>query len=198
MTQPIWIRLAGPADAALVADISRRTFIDSFGAHNTKENMDLFLSQQFTREMQMAEVGAPGRIFLLAFCGDEPAGYASMREGNPLPLSSADSPGPEASSAHPYARESAASAHPAGTDAIEILQIYSEQNMIGKGVGKALMERCLEVGRERNNEWIWLGVWEHNSRAIAFYRKFGFERFGEHVFMVGHDPQTDWWMNRKI
>jgi len=174
MTEPILIREAGPEDAELIADISRRTFFDSFAIHNTKENMDLYLNQQFTREMQMAEVGAPGRIFLLATCDGEPAGYASMREGvTPTEL---------------------------GVDvaAIEILQIYSEQKMIGKGVGQALMKRCLEIARERNKDWVWLGVWEHNSRAIAFYRKWGFERFGEHVFSVGTDDQTDWWMRRRI
>jgi len=102
MTEPIQIRLAGPEDAELIADISRRTFVDSFAIHNTKENMDLYLNQQFTREMQMAEVGAPGRIFLLATWDEEPAGYASMREGTPPPELGAD------------------------VAAIEILQIYSE------------------------------------------------------------------------
>lgn len=170
MTSPIQIRLAGLEDAELVADISRRTFIDSFGIHNTKENMDLFLNTQFTREMQIAEVGAPGRIFLLASCGEEIAGYASMRES--------DQKFP-------------------GIAAIEIRQIYSEQKMIGKGVGKALMNRCFEIARERNKAWIWLGVWEHNARAIAFYQKYGFERFGEQPFMVGTDPQTDWLMKKK-
>jgi GNAT superfamily N-acetyltransferase len=171
----IEIRLAGSQDAGLVADISRRTFYDSFVAHNSKENMDLFMNEQFTREMQMAEVGASGRVFLLAYLDGEPVGYASMRDRQMDP---------------PRGLE--------GARAIEIVQLYSEQRTIGKGIGKALMRRCLEIAREKNKEWIFLGVWEHNSRAITFYTKWGFERFGEHLFMVGRDPQTDWWMKRKV
>lgn len=167
------IRLAGREDAALIADISRRTFYDSFAESNTEENMRLFLDQQFTREKQMAEVGAPGRTFLLAWCEEEPVGYASMRE-----------------TAFPEEFD--------GDAAIEIVQLYSEQKMIGKGIGKALMQACLDTAREKGKKWVWLGVWEHNQRAIEFYRQWGFERFGEHVFLVGLDAQTDWWMKKKL
>jgi ribosomal protein S18 acetylase RimI-like enzyme len=173
MTPIIQIREAGREDAELVADISRRTFYDSFAIHNTEENMRIFLDQQFTREKQMAEVGAPGRTFLLAFLGEEPVGYASLRESEP----------PDGMM---------------GARAIEIVQIYSEQKTIGKGVGKALMQGCLDNARNKGLGWVWLGVWEHNQRAIEFYRKWGFERFGEHVFLVGLDAQTDWWMRKKL
>lgn len=167
------IRTAGPADAALVADISRRTFYDSFAQYNTEENMRLYLDEQNPRERQMAEVGAPGRTFLLAYYDEEPVGYASLREsGLPSEL--------------------------AGEQAIEIVQIYSEKKTIGKGVGKALMETCLDIARNKGMKWVWLGVWEHNQRAIDFYTKWGFERFGQHVFLVGLDAQTDWWMKKKL
>jgi len=169
----IRIRIAGAEDAALVAGLSRRTFYETFASHNTAENMRIFLEEQFPPERQMAEVGAPGRIFLLAYIGDEPAGYASMRETEP----------PQ-------------ELH--GQKAIEIVQLYSEQKMIGKGVGAALMRACLDQAGQRGKDWVWLGVWEHNQRAIAFYRKWGFERFGEHVFLVGLDAQTDWWMKKSL
>ena len=169
----ILIREAEAADAALVADLARRTFIESFAQYNKEENMRIFLEEQFPREKQMAEVGAPGRIFLLAYVGDAPAGDASMRISEPPP-------GLE------------------GAHAIEIVQLYSEQRMIGKGVGPALMQACLDMAKQRGFEWVWLGVWEHNHRAQAFYRKWGFERCGEHIFFVGLDAQTDWWMRRKL
>jgi GNAT superfamily N-acetyltransferase len=169
----IQVKIAGAEDAALVAGLSRRTFYETFAPHNTEENMRIFLEEQLPPERQMAEVGAPGRIFLLAYIDDEPAGYASMREAEP----------------------------PKGLDdqkAMEIVQLYSEQKMIGKGVGAALMKACLDQARQRGKDWVWLGVWEHNQRAIAFYRKWGFEPFGEHVFLVGLDAQTDWWMKKKL
>jgi ribosomal protein S18 acetylase RimI-like enzyme len=170
---PIQIRIAGPEDAEVIADMSRKTFYETFAVHNTPENMDIFMNEQFTRDMQIAEVGKPGRIFLLATQDDLPVGYASMREVTP-----------------PQGLEHAR--------AIEIVQLYSEQQMIGKGVGKALMQRCLDIAREMNKEYVWLGVWEHNLRAREFYKKWGFEKFGEHIFIVGLDPQTDWWMKKKL
>ncbi len=169
----IQIRIAGVQDAELIAGLSRRTFYESFAEFNTAENMRIFLDEQFPAERQVAEVGAPGRIFFLAYVDDQPAGYASMREGEP----------------------------PKGLDdqkAIEIVQLYSEQKTIGKGVGAALMNACLDEARQRDKDWVWLGVWEHNERALAFYRKWGFEWFGEHIFLVGLDAQTDWWMKKRL
>jgi ribosomal protein S18 acetylase RimI-like enzyme len=163
---------ASKAEAALIADLSRQTFYDSFAADNTKENMDKFMNEQFTRERLVEEVGAAGNIFLLAFDGDEVVGYARIRE----------TPNPVADN----------------SKAIEIARIYAVQKSIGKGVGRALMQRCIETGREKNVPVIWLGVWEKNEKAIAFYTKWGFERFGEHIFMLGNDAQTDWLMKKEL
>lgn len=174
MEEPtIHIRLAGVEDAEAIADLSRRTFLESFARYNTEENMRLYLEEQFPRARQIAEVGAPGRVFLLACREDRLVGFASMRE----------SPPPEGLQ---------------GRNAIEIVQLYSDQQMIGKGVGPALMQACLDIARQQGREWIWLGVWEHNERAKAFYAKWGFERFGQHLFFVGLDAQTDWWMRRRL
>ncbi len=167
------IRVAGIPEAELIADISRRTFYDSFAAQNTREDMDRFLNEQFTREKLIAETEDPDSIFLLAYLDGKLAGYARMRESDYLP-------------------------EPGTVNAIEIARIYSEQWSIGKGIGKALMQRCLEVAAEKRKEWIWLGVWEHNQRAIGFYKKWGFEKFGEHIFVVGEDPQIDWLMKKQI
>jgi len=168
------LRVANVNDAEIVADLARKTFYESFAPHNTEENMRMYMEEQFTREMQMAEVGAPGRTFILAYVGDELAGFASLR----------------VTSEKPRGLE--------GEKAIEIVQVYSEQRMIGKGIGPALMQACLDFAREQGYDWVWLGVWEHNLRAHTFYTKWGFERFGEHLFIVGLDPQTDWWMRKKL
>jgi ribosomal protein S18 acetylase RimI-like enzyme len=169
----VFIRYADPSDAMMIADISRTTFFDSFSSQNTKENIDKFMSVQFNREALMKEVGAEGNIFLLAFEGEELLGYVRMRESeNPAGLGEADS--------------------------IEIARIYVTRQSIGKGVGKALMKRCIDIAVEKGKEIIWLGVWEHNQRAIEFYTKSGFEKFGEHIFMLGDDPQTDWLMKKGL
>ena len=169
----ISIREATTEDAALIADLSRQTFYDTFAAENTVENMDRFMNEAFTREKLMAEVGLPGNIFLLAYEASEPAGYARLRvTGTPLLMENGLS--------------------------LEIVRIYAVQKSIGKGVGRALMQHCIEVARQKSARVIWLGVWEKNNKAIAFYTKWGFEKFGEHVFMLGDDPQTDWLMKKVL
>src|ERR1700748_1630562 len=120
---PIRVRVAGPNDAPLIADMSIRTFYDTFASYNTPENMDQFLRTQFTREQLIAEVGTPRNTFLLAYDGDEPVGYARLYEG----------------------RESPREMY--GAPSIEISRLYCEKKAIGKGIGRVLMEACLEMGR---------------------------------------------------
>ena len=174
MEAAIQIAIAGKPEAAIIADLSRRTFYDTFAPHNTPENMDLFLDTQFTRKQLIDQVGAPGNTFLLARLGDEPVGYARLFEGADLPPAIA------------------------GTKAIEVARIYADQHVIGKGIGKALMQACIDLAREKDKEWIWLGVWEHNQRAIAFYEKMGFAIFDRHIFLLGRDVHYDWCMRRKL
>jgi ribosomal protein S18 acetylase RimI-like enzyme len=168
----IIIKEAGKNDATLIADISRQTFYDTFAAHNTSANMNKFMDEQFSRQKLMDEVGAPGNTFLMAYSNDEVAGYVRLKDFSTEFL-------PD-------------------TRAIEIARIYAVQSSIGKGVGRALMEHCLTIARQRNKQTIWLGVWEKNQRAIDFYTKWGFEKFGEHVFMLGDDAQIDWLMKKVI
>lgn len=81
---------------------------------------------------------------------------------------------------------------------MEISRIYVVNTAISTGIGKALMEECIQVAIQKNKEVIWLGVWEHNTRAISFYKKFGFIQFGTHLFMLGDDAQTDWLMKKEL
>lgn len=167
------IRTATARDAALIADLSRSTFHETFAAQNTAENMEKFMNGQFSAALLMQEVGVPGNIFLLAFDEGEPVGYVRLRENNnPPELGTAN--------------------------ALEIARIYATSNAIGKGVGKALMQECIRIALERKKETIWLGVWEHNQRAIDFYTRWGFTKFAEHEFLLGDDAQTDWLMKKDL
>lgn len=169
----ITVRTANAADAALVADLSRETFYESFAQQNTPENMAKFMNEQFTREQLMQEVMTPGNIFLLAYDGEQAVGYARLRENNKPPeLGNAST--------------------------IEIARIYARTSVIGKGVGRALMEACMAIAAEKKVRTVWLGVWEHNQRAIDFYTRWGFTRFDTHVFQLGDDPQTDWLMKKEL
>ena len=169
----ILIRLATEADAELVADLSRQTFYESFAAHNTAGNMDKFMNEQFTREKLIDEVKLPWQIFFLAFIKKEPVGYVKLREGS-VPLVLADQA------------------------CTEIARIYCVKHMIGKGVGRHLMQTCIDFALHKRKELLWLGVWEKNYQAIDFYTKWGFEKFGEQKFLLGNDLQTDWLMKKSL
>lgn len=169
----IVIRKATNGDAALVADMSRQTFYDEFAPVNTKEDMDKFMNKQFTREVLMKEVIDGDSIFFLGFDGEQAVGYVCMREGKKY--------------AEFYNKP-----------AIEIARIYAVQPAIGKGVGKALMQHCINAAVQMKKEILCLGVWEKNERAISFYTKWGFAKFAEHEFVLGNDVQTDWLMMKEL
>ena len=170
----LFLRYATKDDAALIADISRQTFYETFAADNTKEDMDKFLKEQFTRGRLMLEVGARENIFLLCYNeNDNIAGYAKLREGK-------------------------MQAGLENLSSIEVARIYVVQKFIGTGVGALLMKACIDIAKEKKKQVIWLGVWEKNKRAIDFYAKFSFEKFGECDFLLGDDVQRDWLMKKML
>jgi len=167
------VRYAINEDAGLIADVSRQTFYETFAADNRKEDMDKFLCEQFTKGKLMMELGSPENTFLLAYYGNEVAGYVKLREAKqPAKLSN--------------------------SKALEIARIYAITNMIGKGVGNLLMQRSISIANEKGKEVIWLGVWEKNIRAINFYKKWGFEKFDVSDFLLGDDLQCDWLMKKTL
>jgi ribosomal protein S18 acetylase RimI-like enzyme len=169
----ITIRYATEKDAELIADLSRQTFYESFVVYNTKENMDKFMNEQFTKQKLINEVKQPWHIFFLAFINDELVGYVKMRDGSvPIDL--------------------------LNESCLEIARIYSVQHTIGKGVGKKLMQTCHDIAKQKDKKILWLGVWEKNQRAIDFYAKWGFEKFSEQNFILGDDVQRDWLMKKDL
>jgi len=169
----IGIRFATEDDAELIAELSRRTFYETFAAQNSKENMDKHMAEYYAVEKIRAELKDPFSIFFIAYDGTRLAGYVKMNE---------------------HIKEESKELE----DPIEIERIYAVKEMIGKGVGKKLMEKCLTIANEKNKKTVWLGVWESNERAIEFYTRWGFEKFADHNFPVGNDPQRDWLMKRSL
>jgi diamine N-acetyltransferase len=169
----IYIRYAENQDAKLIADLSHKTFYETFAAQNTKENMDKFLNEQFTKGKLILEVGAPGNTFLLAYKDQEVVGYAKVRE-NTAPKSLGI------------------------TDTLEIARLYVVEHMIGKGIGNLLMQTIIDMARQRVIPVVWLAVWEKNNRAIEFYKKWGFEKFDDTLFVLGDDIQLDWLMKKHV
>jgi GNAT superfamily N-acetyltransferase len=172
-TSKLFIRRASPDEAELVTEIGARTFRDAFGFDNDADNMEEYLASAFAPEQIAAELADPASTFLLAYVGEEAVGYAKLKAGEV----------PECVRGH----------HP-----VELVRLYLDQSVVGKGYGAALIESCLEKARKSGYETMWLGVWEHNEHAKIFYRKWGFIEVGAHDFVVGNDVQTDLIMERRV
>lgn len=169
----IKIRQATVVDAELLLDLSADTFYQAFSDQNTSSNMAAYMSSAFTKEQLEQELKAADVVFFLATANNETVGYAKLRRNT-----------------------SHQGLH--GYRTVEIHRLYVLKSMIGKKVGKALMETCLQQAQLEGFQVIWLGVWEHNTHAIEFYKKWGFEVFSSHVFKLGNDNQTDYLMKKHL
>lgn len=170
---PANVRRAEPADAGPLALLAERTFRATFGALNTRENLDAYCAGAYGKARQAAEIADPASATFVCADGAELVGYAQLRWG--------------------AAPACVAAARPA-----EIRRIYVDARWHGRGVAQALLSEALAEARRGNADRVWLGVWEHNPRALAFYRKSGFAVVGEHVFQLGQDSQRDWVLCRGV
>ena len=169
----IKIRYANSSDNVLLAEFGGKAFYDSFAADNTPEDMAVYLATSFSPEVQAEELSDPSSVFLIAEVDNSIVGYARLHESPPP-------------------------AKVRGARPIELVRIYAGKARIGKGIGSALLEACLREADVRGCDTIWLGVWERNTRAQAFYRKWGFVEVGIQTFRLGEDLQTDLVMQKPV
>ena len=167
------IRLATPADAASLADLFERTFRSTFAEATSSEDMDEHCRNSYSAAIQGAEIRDPGRVTLVCESEGNLVGCGQLRRGTPPACVQASAP-------------------------VEIQRLYVDARWHGKGIAQGLMDALLEAAARLGADEVWLGVWERNPRAIAFYAKNGFAMVGEHVFVVGSDPQRDLILARRI
>ena len=160
------IRQAVPSDASALAVLAERTFRDTFEAMNSAEDMAMHCSLTYGEAQQSAEISYPAMLTLVCEEDGQLIAFAQMRWEHAPACIVARNPG-------------------------EIQRLYVDRPWHGKGIAQALMAACLREMETRACDVIWLGVWERNWRAQAFYRKFGFIEVGDHVFMLGSDAQRD-------
>jgi ribosomal protein S18 acetylase RimI-like enzyme len=161
----VTIRHARPVDAYRLATFAKRAFQETFAAQNTPEDMHLYLSAAFGDARQLSELEDSDSITLLAEYGTTLVGYAQLHVGAPP-------------SCVPH------------REAVELVRFYIDHTLHGRGLAHTLMQATLGAAASRAQS-VWLGVWERNARAIAFYLKWRFVDVGSHVFMLGSDRQTD-------
>ena len=167
------IRKINIDDLEALRNLSIQTFKETFEEVNTEEDMQKYLDENLSIEKLKTELENPNSEFYFAENNDEILGY--------LKLNFKDAQTEKLEENH-----------------FEIERIYVLKTFLGQKIGQILFDKAIEIGREKNLEYVWLGVWEENHRAIRFYGKNGFEIFGKHDFVLGEDVQTDLLMKMKI
>jgi ribosomal protein S18 acetylase RimI-like enzyme len=168
------VRRADTADASVLATLGKRLFREAFGSANTAEDMRFYLRSAFSTKRQARELAAPStRAWLAEDDAQTAIGYAMLRQGPPETT-------------------------PEVRNAVEIVRFYVDAAWHGRGVAAALMMACVDQAREWECDGLWLGVWDQNARAIAFYQKAGFRIAGTQPFQLGEDRQRDFIMVRPL
>ncbi len=153
--------------------IGRQTFYETFSTGNTQENMQKYLDERFSIEKLTAELNDKNAIFYFAQLENKIVGYLKINFGDSKTELKDDK-------------------------SLEIERIYVLKEFQGKKIGQILYDKAIEIAKQKDADYIWLGVWEENPRAIKFYKKNGFIEFDKHIFKLGNDEQTDIMMKLKL
>ena len=158
---------------AALQQIGRQTFEETFAESNSAENMAIYLEEAYAYEKISAELNDPNSFFYFAMMDQDVIGYLKLNMG-------------------------VSQTELKDNDALEIERIYILKDFHGKKVGQLLFDKAIEIAKEQQVAYVWLGVWEENKRAIHFYTKNGFVEFDQHVFVLGDEAQTDIMMKLQL
>jgi ribosomal protein S18 acetylase RimI-like enzyme len=158
---------------AALQQIGRQSFSETFAESNSAENMAKYLEEAYSYEKLSAELNDPNSIFYFAMMDQNVIGYLKLNFG-------------------------ASQTELKDNNALEIERIYVLEEFHGKKVGQLLFDKAIQVAKEQQVAYVWLGVWENNKRALQFYTKNGFVEFDQHVFVLGDEAQTDIMMKLEL
>lgn len=173
MNMSIKLKKCSLDDITALREISIETFNDTFTDQNSLENMKAYLENAFHTEKLKTELSNLSSQFYFVYYDDDLAGYVKINMDE-------------------------AQSEKMGDDSLEIERIYIRKNHQKHGLGKYLLNEAVKIAAEHNKKKIWLGVWEKNENAIAFYKKMGFVQTGEHSFFMGDDEQVDFIMTKTL
>ena len=162
----IAIKKIGLEQLVPLQEIGRKTFYDTFFESDSEESMNAYLASSFSSEKLTAELENPNSEFYFATQNEVVIGYLKVNFGT-------------------------AQTELQDTNSVEIERIYVLQDYHGKQVGQLLFEKAMAIAKSNYCDYIWLGVWEENHRALQFYTKNGFVAFDKHIFVLGEEEQTD-------
>lgn len=164
--QHIKIRKITIKDITELQKIGKQTFHETFASGNSEENMQKYLDERFSIEKMTAELNDKNAMFYFAQLENKIVGYLKINFGDSQTELKDDK-------------------------SLEIERIYVLKEFQGKKIGQIIYDKAIEIAKQKNADYIWLGVWEENPRAIRFYEKNGFVTFDKHIFRLGNDEQTD-------
>jgi GNAT superfamily N-acetyltransferase len=173
MQSGIPIRRVGEDDALELSVLAERTFRTAFAESNTAANMQLHCATTYGQALQLAEIRESSLETWVAEADARLVAYAQLRFDAASPMISGERP-------------------------VEIQRFYVDASHHGTGLAHQLMAHVVARAKAAGSATLWLGVWERNARALAFYRKWRFDAVGAHIFMVGNDPQRDLIMRRDV
>jgi len=173
LPEPLQVRRATVADAALLAALGASTFAETWAEHNTPEDMAAYLAEAFGEEKQREELADEGTVYLIAEAGGEALGYARLHWHEAPGCVSGPAP-------------------------VELVRLYVRRAWHDRKAGAALMVEAMEEARRRGAGTMWLGVWPQNFRALRFYRAWGFGEVGRKPFRIGDDVSEDLILARLI
>jgi ribosomal protein S18 acetylase RimI-like enzyme len=161
----ILYRDATTDDAEALAAFARASFIDTFGHLYPPQDLADFLAASHTPALYVGYARDPSLHLRVATQGGAIVGYSKTGD---VELEVEDA-----------------------TQSRELHRLYVDASVKGAGVAKTLMDELLAWTRAQGAAALYLGVWENNHRAQAFYKRYGFEHIGEHDFMVGQTRDRD-------
>ena len=169
----ITILKAGVENAAIISEVAIKTFYETYSAYNTEADMLLYTREHYNLNKIIEEITTQDEQYFIANLDEQPVGFAKLRNLK-----------------HPEFLQH--------TRNIEIERIYVLKQFQKLRIGKALIDHCIKTAQEDGFEVVWLGVWNQNQKAIHFYEKNGFEKFGKHNFLLGADLQSDLLMKKQL
>lgn len=160
-------------DLHQLQEISIDTFNETFKHQNSPENMNAYLERAFNLLQLKKELSNPSSQFFFVYFNNEVAGYLKVNTDH-------------------------AQSEEMGDESLEIERIYIRNKFQKHGLGNCLLNKATELTMECKKNKIWLGVWEKNDNAIAFYKKQGFVQTGAHSFYMGDEEQVDFIMTKTL
>ena len=160
------IKEASLDDLEDLKNICKRTFYQTFSDQNTKKDMESYLKNNFSHQKLESEIKNSHSKYYLVQAEGKTAAYMKVNFD-------------QAQTESGY------------KNTLEVQRIYVLQEYQGQHIGQLLMDIAQETAETNKLDYLWLGVWEENEKAIGFYKKHGFEKFDSHVFKLGEDEQTD-------